>query len=359
MSETTALLIGVALLIANGFFVGAEFAIMSARRSQLEPLAEEGKPGAKLALYAVKNVSDMLACAQFGVTVCSVSLGAIAEPAIAHLIEPLLAKTPLPEGALHPIAFTIALLIASYFHVVFGEMIPKNWSIAVPVRAVLILGPALVIVARIIKPITATMNAIANVFLRLMNVTPKDEVEAAFTAEQVRAIVAESEREGLLSDSQDLLKGTIAFSERTASEVMVPLDKVLTITFSTTVAEVEALVSRSGYSRLVIENDAHDLAGYLHIKDVLQAATADPADFDKPINAGKTRPLVSVYSDDNVDSALKRMQRAGAHLAGVSDEHGKRVGVLFLEDIVEQIVGTVTDAEQAGRLGRQSRMLGN
>ena len=162
MSDISALLIGLAMLVGNAYFVGAEFAVMSVRRSQLEPLATEGKPGAKTALWAIQHVSLMLATAQFGVTVCSVTLGAVAEPAIAHLIEPIFESFNVPEALVHPISFTIALLIASYLHVVLGEMVPKNLSIALPVGSARLLAPPLVWLTKILRPVIWLLNATAS-----------------------------------------------------------------------------------------------------------------------------------------------------------------------------------------------------
>lgn len=346
MSDTAALLLGLAMLVGNAFFVGAEFAVMSARRSQLEPLAAEGRTGARTALWAVEHVSVMLAAAQFGVTVCSVTLGAVAEPAIAHYLEPLLHSVGAPESAVHPIAFTLALVIASYLHVVFGEMVPKNISIAVPVGAVLVLAPPLVAVARVFTPIIWVLNATANAFLRLLGVQPRDEVESDFTADQIAQIVDESRREGLLEDDQGLLRGAIQFSERTARDVMVPMDDVVTVTYDVSPAQIEQLVARTGYSRIGVRNDAGDLVGYIHLKDVLLAPDAPDTAYDQPIHPGIVRAVVSVADDDDVEEALRAMQYNGAHMARVDAPAARSVGAVFLEDVLEELVGEVKDVMQ-------------
>ncbi|MFC0673436.1 hemolysin family protein [Brachybacterium hainanense] len=349
MSDTAALLLGLAMLIGNAFFVGAEFAVMSARRSQLEPLAEKGTPGARTALWAVEHVSVMLAAAQFGVTVCSVTLGAVAEPAIAHMIEPLLARVGAPEVLVHPIAFAVALLIASYLHVVFGEMVPKNISIAVPVGAVCVLAPPLVLVARVFTPVIWILNVIANGILRLLRIEPRDEVESEFTAEEIAAIVDESRREGLLEDEQGLLRGAIQFSERTAREVMVPISEVVTVTHDVSPAQIEDLVASTGYSRIGVRNDAGDLVGYVHLKDVL-LSPEDPAEaYERPIHPGIVRAVVSVADDDEIEEALRAMQYNGAHMARVDSPTSRSVGVVFLEDVLEELVGEVKDVMQRRR----------
>ncbi|MCS6710933.1 HlyC/CorC family transporter [Brachybacterium sp. EF45031] len=350
MSDTAALLLGLAMLVGNAFFVGAEFAIMSARRSQIEPLVDQGRPGARTALWAIQHVSPMLAAAQFGVTVCSVTLGAVAEPAIAHLLEPQFERFDVPESLVHPLAFAIALLIASYLHVVLGEMVPKNISIAMPVAAVLVLAPPLVLIARLITPIIWLLNHTANTILRMIGIEPRDEVESEFTAEEIAAIVDESRREGLLADDQGLLHGAIEFSGHLARDVMVPMDRVTTVTYDVSPAEIEEIVARTGYSRIGVRNDAGDLVGYLHLKDVLLPPDASEEDYERPIHPGIVRAVVSVADDDDVEEALRAMQYNGAHMARVDSAAARSIGAVFLEDVLEELVGEVKDVMQARRV---------
>lgn len=346
MSPTVALLVGAAMLVGNAFFVASEFAVMSARRSQIEPLVESGRPGSRTALWAIEHVSVMLAAAQFGVTVCSVTLGAVAEPAIAHLLEPLLQALSVPDVLLHPISFAIALLIASYLHVVLGEMVPKNISIAMPVGAVIVLATPLVIVARVFSPVIWVLNHVANLFLRLLGIEARDEVESEFTAEEIAAIVDESRREGLVEDEQGLLRGAIEFSEHSARDVMVPIEDVVTITYDATPAQIEEVVARTGFSRIGVRNDAGDLVGYIHLKDVLLPPDADDADYERPVHPGIVRAVVSVGDDDDVEDALRAMQYNGAHMARVDSPGARSIGVVFLEDVLEELVGEVRDVMQ-------------
>ncbi len=346
MSDAAALVLGLAMLAGNAFFVGAEFAVMTARRSQLEPLVADGRAGARTALWAIEHVSVMLAAAQFGVTVCSVTLGAVAEPAIAHYVEPLLGAVGAPEALVHPIAFAVALLIASYLHVVFGEMVPKNLSIAMPVGAVIALATPLVAVARVFTPIIWALNATANAILRMLGVQPRDEVEADFTAEEIAVIVDESRREGLLADDQGLLRGAIQFSEHTARDVMVPMDDVVTVTYDISPAGIEELVARTGYSRIGVRNDAGDLVGYVHLKDVILPPDAPASAYDEPIHPGIVRAVVSVADDDDVEEALRAMQYNGAHMARVDSPNARSIGAVFLEDVLEELVGEVKDVMQ-------------
>lgn len=186
------------LLLVNAFFVAAEFAVISARRSQIEPRAQAGSRSAKTALWAMEHATLMLAACQLGITIASLLILNVSEPAIHHLLEIPLALTGLSEELIGTIAFILALMIVSFLHVVLGEMVPKNLSFSVPDRAVLILAPPLVFIATVFRPIIVTLNAAANGILRLFGVTPKNEANSVFTLDEVATIVAQSTREGVI-----------------------------------------------------------------------------------------------------------------------------------------------------------------
>ncbi len=351
MSSPVALILTAVLLLLNAFFVGAEFAVISARRSQVEPLADAGRRGARTTLWAMENVSLMLAAAQLGITVCSLGLGAVAEPALAHLLEAPFYALGLPDALLHPVAFTIALAIVIYLHVVVGEMIPKNLALAAPERAALVLAPALVVVARSLSILIRILRAMTNVLLRLMRVEPKEELASAFTAEEVHAIVAESRKEGLLEPGHDLLTGALELSQHSAADVMVPWDRLVSVTTGSTPHDVEQLVASTGYSRFPVVGAPAGarITGYLHLKDLLYADDERSAE---PIPAGRVRALVEVDAGDDIEEVLAAMQRSGSHLARVvevsasTDDEPVTVGVVFLEDVLEELVGEVRDATQ-------------
>jgi CBS domain containing-hemolysin-like protein len=337
----------VVLLAGNAFFVGAEFAVISAKRSQIEPLAEQGKRSAITALWAMEHATLMLATSQLGITVCSLLILNVSEPAIHHLLEVPLHLTGLPEEAIGTIGFVITLLLVSYLHVVFGEMVPKNLSFSVPDRAVLLLAPPLVFVARVFKPVIWTLNAAANGVLRLFGVEPKDEAASTFTLDEVANIVNQSTKEGLLRDSTGALLAAFEFTNKKVKDVAIPLGKLVTLPADTTAATVERAVAKHGFSRYVIV-DADGLpSGYLHLKDVLRLETSvEPADVDEPVPAKRVRQLVSIFEDTDLEDALAIMRRSGAHLARAFDREGDTTGVLFLEDIIEELVGEVQDATQ-------------
>jgi CBS domain containing-hemolysin-like protein len=333
------------LLLANAFFVGAEFAVISARRSQIEPLAEQGKRSAKTALWAMEHATLMLATSQLGITVCSLLILNVSEPAIHHLLEAPLHLTGLPDEAIGTIAFIITLLLVSYLHVVFGEMVPKNLSFSVPDRAVLLLAPPLVFVGKVFKPIIVALNAVSNGVVRLFGVEPKDEAASAFTLDEVATIVNQSTREGILVDSTGALVAAFEFTEKKVRDVALPLSALITLTEQATPSDVERAVAKYGYSRYVIVDDEQVPMGYIHLKDVLRFDDlVDNGDESKPVPAKRIRQLVSVFEGSDVEDALTTMRRSGAHVARVFDEEGNTTGVLFLEDIIEELVGEVQDA---------------
>ncbi len=344
MSHAIAIWLSVFLLLGNAFFVGAEFAVMTARRSRLEPLAATGSKRAKVSLGALEQVAALLATAQLGITLCSVGLGAVAEQALHEMISPMFLGRGLSEPLSTAVALLLALLIVAYLHVVIGEMVPKNLAIAGPQQAVLLLAPALLFISHVLRPVIRLMEGLAKAMVRALGIEPKDELTSAFTADEVAIIVAESHREGLIeSDRHGLARRALEFSDRVAGDFAVPLSALVTLTFGATPDDVERLVAKCGFSRFVITDAAGQVAGYLHLKDILYA---DEAQRSAPVPLKRVRSLATVRSGDEVEDVLATMQLTGAHLARVVDPEGAVSGVVFLEDVLEELVGEVTDFNQ-------------
>jgi CBS domain containing-hemolysin-like protein len=334
------------LLVANAFFVGAEFAVISARRSQIEPRAERGSRSAKTALYAMEHATLMLATSQLGITICSLLILNVSEPAIHHLLAEPLGLTGWPEPAVDMVAFVIALLLVSYLHVVFGEMVPKNLAFSVPDRAVLMLATPLVWVSKVFHPVIVTLNWIANHVVRLFRVEPKDEATSTFTLEEVATIVNQSRIEGVLDDTAGTVAAAVEFTDKKAADVAVPLSDLVTLPETTTPHEIERAVAKHGFSRYVIVDDDGVPVGYVHLKDILQTAEGPDADAHvaRPIAGKRVHHMVPVLESTDLEDALAVMRRAGRHLAQVRDDSGRTTAVLFLEDIIEELIGEVQDA---------------
>ena len=331
----------VVLLAANAFFVGSEFAVISARRSQVEPLAERGSRSAKTALYAMEHATLMLATCQLGITICSLLILNVSEPAIHHLIAEPLGLTGLSEAAVDVAGFIVALLLVSYLHVVFGEMVPKNISFSVPDRSVLLLATPLVAIATVLRPIIRALNATANGVLLLFRVQPKNEATSAFTVDEVELIVRTSTREGVLTDTTGTLSNAFEFTTKKVADVALGMDALVTLPEDATPADVERAVSQHGFSRYVLVDEDGEPSGYVHLKDVIDLRDDE---FDDPVPPKRIRQLISLYRGMELEDALAMLRRAGSHVARVFDENGSTRGVLFLEDIIEELVGEVQDA---------------
>lgn len=344
MSDLTGLMVGALLLAGNAFFVGAEFALISARRTQIEPRAAAGSKTAAVTLLAMENVSLMMAGAQLGITICSLGLGAVGEPAVAHLIEGPFAALGMPEAFLHPTAFAIALSIVVLLHMVLGEMVPKNLALAAPTRSALMLGPPIYAIVFILKPLITMLNALSNAIVRLLRTEPRAEVPSVFTHEEVAALIAESGREGLLGPREhQLLKGALSLPELTVRSVLIPITKLVTVEHGVSSADVERKAFETGYSRFPVAGTEAELMGYLHIKDVLEIQQTKRL---QPVPDKRVRPMPTLHADDLLDAALKQMQRRGTQMARVHDSAGTLLGVVAMEDVLEELVGSIRDAMQ-------------
>ncbi|MFV0435020.1 MAG: hemolysin family protein [Leucobacter sp.] len=346
MSDWMGIVWLVVLLVVNAFFVGAEFAVISARRSQIEPKAEAGSKRAKTALYAMEHATLMLATSQLGITVCSLLILNVSEPAIHHLLEGPLHWTGLSAEVVSVSAFVITLLLVSYLHVVFGEMVPKNAAFSMPDEAVLLLAPPLVAVSRVFKYVIAALNAIANGVLRLFRVEPKSETNSTYTLEEVASIVSHSTREGVLEDPSGALVAAFEFTEKRAEDIVVPSDRLVVLPFGSTPADVEAAVAKHGFSRYPIAGPEGGLLGYVHIKDLMRLGERW---ISEPIPGKRIREFVSIHASTDLEDVLARMQGRGFHLARILDSDGDERGVVFLEDVIEELVGEVHDATRRRR----------
>ena len=334
-----ALLWMVVLLIANGFFVAAEFAFTVARR---EVIAEMPGRSATAAVAIMRRLSEALAGAQVGITICTLLLGFVAEPAIAEGIEAAFGWIAIPEDVLHTIAFVIAILIATFLHMVIGEMAPKNIAIATPERLAVWLGLPFHWFMTLFRPLVFSLNWLANGFLHLFGVEPRDELETTATAEDLASVIAAGRQEGVIEEfASRLLSGAIRFSERDASEVMVPRPDIIARPAASTPAELEQVVIDEGFSRIpIFESSIDDLMGFVHAKDLLAVAEES---YHQPLDPGLIRPILAVPETASVRPLLNEMQRSGRHLALIVDEHGGTAGLLSLEDIAEELVGEIRD----------------
>ncbi|MDJ0383602.1 hemolysin family protein [Streptomyces sp. G-G2] len=329
------LLIGLATLVVNAFFVGAEFALISVRRSQIEPFAEQGDRRAKAVLWGLEHVSALMAAAQLGITLCTLVLGVVAEPAIAHLLTPVFDVFGVPAGLTHAISFVIALALATYLHMLFGEMLPKNVALAEPVRTALLLGPPLVALTRALRPVIFAINTFANMLLRLLRVDVKGEVAATFSDDELARIVKDSTDAGLLDyRASERLRDALELGRRPVKEVALPVDRVVAAGEGITPEGLELLSADSGYSRFPVLDAQQKILGYLHVKDALDVSARD-----EPFSVAALRPIAQVRAEAPLDDVLTAMRRSRTHLAAVLGTDGVMAGLVTMEDVLRELFG--------------------
>lgn len=286
------LLLGLLTLVSNAFFVGGEFALISVRRSQVEPRAEAGHRRARTVIWGLEHLSVLLTTAQLGVTVSSLVLGAATEPAVTRLLEPALSAAGLPGALIHSLAFIIALTAATYLHMLFGEMVPKNVALAASERTALLLVPPLVALTRALRPLVFSVNALASAVLRLLGVQPADEIPSAFTEQELARLVKDASDARLLRERDtELLQEVLELGGHQVREVLRPLAAMISAGPDVTPGQLEQLSARTGYSRFPVR-DGDTLLGYLHVKDALHYTPAD-----RPFPAHALRPVARVLAD--------------------------------------------------------------
>nr|WP_156750158.1 hemolysin family protein [Mycobacterium sp. E2479] len=344
--DTMGLLLACLLIGVNAFFVGAEFSLISARRDRLEALAEQGRAAAVTVIRAGEQLPSMLAGAQLGVTAASLLLGRIGESAVSNLLRTGLGLTGIHSALLHTLSFAIALAIVVTLHVLLGEMVPKNIALAGPERTAMLLVPPYLAYVRAARPFIVFYNKCANAVVRAFGVEPKDELEITVSPVELSEMIAESESEGLLDrDERTRLTRALQIRHRVVGDVAVPLAGVHAVPVAAagsgpTVGAVEQALAETGYSRFPVASVGGAFLGYLHIKDVL-TLDDDPRTV---IDLAKVRPLPRLSRSLPLADALSRMRRSNSHLALVTDESGGVVAMVAMEDLVEDLVGTIREA---------------
>jgi len=329
------------LLVANAFFVGAEFALIAARRTRMEQLADEGVTRARVALASMRELSLMLSAAQLGITMASLGLGFLAEPSVAQLLDGPLHAVGLSDSAAHSTAVVIALVIVVFVHMVVGEMVPKNIAIAEPERTALALAVPIRAFVAVFRPVVHLLNLAANAGVRLVGVEPTGELVTAHTAAEIARMVHASRRAGLLDELEhELLSGALVFPERTVATAMVPLARVVSVPATASPARVEEVAVESGHSRIPVWSASPaDIRGFVHAKDLLDV---DPAARHRPLPGRLVRRMLVVRSDDILQEVLLAMRRARLHFALVTDEHGATAGIVTIDDVLSELVGEIS-----------------
>ncbi|MGB3186942.1 MAG: hemolysin family protein [Ornithinimicrobium sp.] len=342
MSTGAALLISLILLILNGFFVGTEFAVVASKRHRLDEAAADGGRRAKAAVAAHRELSLMLAGAQLGITLCTLGLGALSEPAIAHFLEPAFHSFGLPDGLSHVIAVIIAVSIVVFLHMVVGEMAPKSWAISHPEPSALLLALPFRAFTWVVRPVLFVLNGMANGLLRLVKVEPIDTVESATHGPaDLQLLLAQSHEHGLLRDADhQMLTGALRLESETVSTVMFSVDEAVTTPPDSTASDVESACRESGRSRLFVHDSDDGVVGLVHVRDAMRSTSRGHE--HTPVQDFLQEPTW-LQDDLPLIDAVSHMRSERAQLALVRDGGGNLVGLASLEDILEQILGEFYD----------------
>ncbi len=339
MSVSAALAVSAVLLCLNAFFVAAEFAVVAAKRHRLEEQALAGSAAARIAVRNSRELSLLLAAAQLGITLCTLGLGALAKPALADLVEGLLGRSGLSESVAGVGGVLVGVMVVVFLHMVVGEMAPKSWAISHPERsAILLAWPSRAFVTAMRWPLAA-LNALANLLLRAVKVTPQDELAHVHGPHELRMLLDDSRAAGMLAEPEhQRLHGAIALQESPVYAVTLPLSDAVTVPADADLLEMERVSRATGRSRLVVLDADGAPLGLVHVRDVLSASVNGA----NPTAAELAYPTVALDASTSLLEAVDRMRAERSQLALVRrGEH--LVGIAAMEDLLERVLGDFDD----------------
>jgi len=341
---------GMILTVGTGFFVASEFALVNLDRHELEDRQSKGETMLGPTIGALKVTSTHLSAAQLGITLTTLLAGFTLEPALSVWLQPLFTGWGIAEGAARVIATIVAVAIATLLSMIVGELVPKNFALALPRQTAKLVIPFQVVFTTVFKPFVRLLNGTANAVLRGIGIEPKEELSSARTADELKSLVRRSASQGSLDrDTATLLARTLAFSEHTASDVMTPRPRLAAIDRTDTAAAVIELARRTGYSRFpVVDEGPDDIVGVVHVKQAVAVPRERRASV--PVSALQTDAL-RVPETMKLDTLLGELRARSYQLAVVVDEYGGTAGVATLEDLVEELVGEVSDEHDRSRAG--------
>ncbi|MFE6734117.1 hemolysin family protein [Microbacterium sp. NPDC057650] len=342
--------VGLLLTIGTGLFVASEFALVNLDRAELEARQARGETRLGLTIRALKITSTHLSSAQLGITLTTLLTGYTMEPAISNLLSPVLTSWGVPSGAVRPIAVVVAMVVATLLSMILGELVPKNFALALPIATAKLVLPFQTAFTAVFKPAILVLNGSANAVLRSMGVEPKEELSGARSAEELSSLVRRSASAGVLEeDTASLLDRSLTFTRLTAADIMTARPSMQSVASSDSADDVIQLARRTGLSRFPVHgDDLDDITGVVHLK----AAVGVPREKrpEVPVGALCTEPL-RVPETVHLDALLAELRAKGYQLAIVVDEYGGTAGLVTLEDLVEEIVGEVSDEHDRTRAG--------
>ena len=329
------------LVLLNGFFVASEFAFVRVRSTSVEQMVEEGRAGAGVLQDALEHLDDYLAATQLGITVASLGLGWIGEPAVAALIEPILGEI-LPAGSVHLVAVALGFSAVTFLHVVFGELAPKTLAIADAEKIAIFVAPPMKVFYYAFLPGLFVFNGTANAFTSMIGVPPASETEETLSEEEIRMVLARAGEKGHVEPGEvEMIERVFDLDDITARSVMVPRPDVVTIPADAPLSSVRTLVVEHGHTRYPVMDaeNGEQTVGYVDVKDVLRAG-----DSDANLTVGEiARDIPVVPETMDVDDLLAEFQSQQRQMAAVVDEYGGLAGIATVEDAVEVVVGEIRD----------------
>lgn len=341
--------VGLVLIIGTGIFVASEFSLVNLDRADLEARQARGEPRLALTISALKHTSTHLSSAQLGITLTTLLTGYTMEPAMSRLLAPLM-ESWLPEAAVSAIATVVGMAVATILSMILGELIPKNFALALPLATARLVAPVQMAFTTVFRPAVAALNGSANAILRLMDVEPQEELSGARSAEELSSLVRRSALAGSLEqDTATLLDRSLRFADLTAGDVMTPRPSMHAVAVGDPADEVIRIARETGHSRFpVYDDDLDDIVGLVHLK----AAVSVPRDRRAEVPAGALMSeALRVPETVHLDQMLAELRSRGYQMAVVVDEYGGTAGVVTLEDLVEEIVGEVSDEHDRRRAG--------
>ncbi|GAA3630508.1 hemolysin family protein [Microbacterium awajiense] len=342
--------VGLLLTIGTGLFVASEFALVNLDRADLEARREAGETRLALTISALRITSTHLSSAQLGITLTTLLTGYTMEPAISNLLRPVFAGWGWPESLASPVAVFVGISFATVLSMILGELVPKNFALAVPRQTAKLVMPFQVAFTTVFRPAITVLNGSANGVLRAIGIEPKEELSGARTAEELSSLVRRSASAGVLEeDTATLLDRSLTFARLTAADVMTPRPSIHALGDDESAEDVIQLARRTGHSRFPVYDDSlDDITGIVHLK----AAVSVPRSRRRDVPAGAlaTEPL-RVPEAVHLDSLVAELRSRGYQMAVVVDEYGGTAGVVTLEDLVEEIVGEVLDEHDRRRAG--------
>ncbi|MCU1421790.1 MAG: HlyC/CorC family transporter [Microbacteriaceae bacterium] len=350
MYELIMLAVGLLLTVGTGFFVASEFSLVNLNRSDLESRTARGEKGLGMTINALKVTSTHLSSAQLGITLTTLLTGFTMEPAIGSLLTPPLAAIGFSAAVTGVVASVVAIIVATLLSMIIGELVPKNFALALPIPTAKLVIPFQVMFTTVFRPFVALLNGTANLVLKGFGIEPKEELSSARTAEELRSLVRRSASEGSLDrDTATLLSRTLVFSEHVASDVMTPRPRVTSVERTQSAQTVIDLARQTGFSRFpVIDDGIDDVVGLVHVKQAVAVPRERRADV--PVSALQSEAL-RVPETMKLDLLLGELRGRGYQMAVVVDEYGGTAGVATLEDLVEELVGEVADEHDRTRAG--------